>query len=171
MKIIEALKKLKDLKKKADDIEGKIGRYSADLDCETPTYPDQHRQISEWLQSHGDIVKEIGSLRYRIQKTNVNTQVSIELGGKHVTKSITEWISRRRDLAVLQGSAWRALTDKNYKPQYQNQLTPNSPPTIVKPRLYFSPVERDRNVELYRSEPSIIDGTLEIINATTDLLD
>jgi hypothetical protein len=30
---------------------------------------------------------------------------------------------------------------------------------------------RDHKVELYRSEPLIIDRTLEVINATTDLLD
>ena len=42
MKIIEALKKVKDLRKKIDDITKKISQYSADLDCETPTYYVHH---------------------------------------------------------------------------------------------------------------------------------
>jgi len=46
MKIIEALKKIKDLQRKADDIKDKIGTYCADLDCENPVYVDQKLQIS-----------------------------------------------------------------------------------------------------------------------------
>jgi hypothetical protein len=171
MKIIEALKKIKDLNKKADDLKLKIATYCADLDCETPTYPDQKRQVAEWLQAHGDVVKEILRLHYCIQKTNIMTQVSILLGDKSVTKSISEWILRRRTLASLQQSAWKALTDKNLKESYANQLTPNSPQAIIKRRLYYDPIERDRMIELYRSEPAIVDATLEVINATTELIE
>jgi len=171
MKIIQALKKIKDLRKKADDIKDKIKQHCADLDCETPQYPDQRRQVSEWLQAHGDILKEVLHLKESIQRTNLNTKVTIELGNHSVTKSISAWIERRRELAKLQEDCWRALTDKNLKETYQNQLTPNSPITRVTKRLYFDPVERDRNVELFRSEPSKIDSTLEITNAITELLE
>ena len=171
MKIIEALKKIKDLRRKADDLKDKIKQNCADLDCETPQYPDQRRQVSEWLQAHGDILKEILHLKTSVQRTNLNTKVTIELGAHQVTKCITEWIERRRELAKLQEDCWRALTDKNLKETYVNQLTPQSPTTIVKKRLYFDPVERDKNVELYRSEPSKIDSTLEITNAITELIE
>ena len=170
MKIIEALKKVKDLQRKADDIKSKIAAHCCDLDCETPTYPDQRRQVSEWLQAHSDIIKEILYLRYSIQKTNVLTQVTIEIDNKFVSKSITEWIHRRKDLAKLEEQCWRSLTDKGHKETYVNKLTPNSPEQIVKRRMYFDPVERDRKIEVYRSEPSLIDSTLEIINAVTELL-
>jgi hypothetical protein len=36
---------------------------------------------------------------------------------------------------------------------------------------HFDPAERDRMRELYRSEPTIIDSTLETVNATTDLIE
>jgi hypothetical protein len=169
-KIIEALKKTKDLRRKADEIIDKIAKHSADLDCETPAYPDQKRQVAEWLQSHSDIIKEILALNYSIQRTNIKTMVTIELGGKLVTKSIFEWILRRRELAGLEEKAWRQLTDRNLKDS-QYQLTPGSPQAVVKKRLYYDPVERDHKVELYRSEPHKIDSTLEIINATTDIID
>lgn len=169
MKIIEAMKKIKDLSRKADDLKEKVGTYCADLDCETPTYPDQKRQVSEWLQAHGDIIKEISQLRYAIQKTNIETQVHIIIDGKTVTKSICEWIHRRKDLAKNEEAMWRKLNDKGLKEGYINKLTPNSPETIVKRRLYFDPAERDKKIEVFRSEPSIIDSTLEITNAVTDL--
>lgn len=168
MKIIEGLKKVKDLKKKADDIKILVNKYCADLECEAPTYPDQRRQIESWCQAHSDIVKEILDINYRIQKTNIETLVTIELGGKHVSKSIAEWIHRRKDLAHLEESFWRSLSDKGLIDK-QYQLTAQSPITMVKKRLYFDPVERDKKVEMYRSEPSAIDSVLETINALTDL--
>lgn len=36
---------------------------------------------------------------------------------------------------------------------------------------YFDPVERDNRVSMYREEPGLIDSTLEVVNATTDLLE
>jgi hypothetical protein len=171
MKIIEALKKTKDLSKKADDLKAKIAKYCADLDCETPIYPDQRGQVSEWLQSHGDVVKEILLLRYRIQKTNVNTQVTMRLGDKNVTKSIAEWIHRRKDLANMEMGCWKQLTERNLNETYKSQPTPNSPESFIKRRLYFDPKERDQKIELFRSEPSTIDGILETVNSTTDLME
>jgi hypothetical protein len=172
MKIIEALKKIKDLARKQDDIKSKIAEYCCDLDIETPTYPDQKRQISDWLQAHGDILKEMLHLKFSIQRTNTLTPVTITIDDRPVTKKISEWIFRRKELAKVQESAWRVLTTKNYpEAGYKNKPTPNSPETIVKRRLYFDPVERDKKIELYRSEPHIIDSTLEVINATTELIE
>src|ERR1700679_468840 len=95
------MKRLKDLNTKAEDLRKKVVQHSADLTIETPVYADQRRQASEWIQSHSDILKEILHLRVAMQRTNIATPVSIELDGKHVTKSIAEWIHRRRDLAKL----------------------------------------------------------------------
>lgn len=170
MKIIEALKGIKDLHRKADDLVEKIKEHSADLDCETPKYPDQKRQVAEWVQSHSDILKEILRLKIALLRTNLATNVTIELGGKHVTKSIAEWIERRRSLAALEMKAWNSLTDKNLKEGYENRLTPNSPASLIKRRLYFDPVERDEKREMFREEPAKIDGTLEVANAVTDLI-
>jgi hypothetical protein len=171
MKIIEGLKKIKDLQRKASDYRELVKNHCADLDCETPIYPDQKKQVSEWLQGYGDITKEILSLRYRIQKTNLETPVTIQLGDKFVTKSIAEWIHRRKDLADLDAQVWKCLSDRGLKETSFYQLTPQAPQTQVKRRLYFDAAERDKKLELYRSEPSIIDSTLEVINAVTDLKD
>jgi len=169
MKIIEALKKSKDLLKKADDIKDKIKQHCADLDNEDPIYPDQKRQISEWLQAHCDIIKEILSLKYRIQKTNVTTDVTIEIGGTFVTKTIAEWIIRRKELARLEEQCWASLTERNLLEKYKQTTSSNIEKT-VKRRLYFDPIERDKKREIYRSEPSLIDASLEIVNAVTDLV-
>lgn len=169
MKLIEAMKKVKALQEKADDLRTKISKHSADLDYETPLYTDQKKQVAEWLQAHSDIMKEILKLRIAVQRTNLATDVTITLGDKDVTKSIAEWIHRRRDLAGLELEAWRKLTDRGLKEGSIQQSTGQI--REVKIRRYFDPVERDKKQELYRSEPQVIDATLEVINAVTDLIE
>lgn len=170
MKLIQAMKQLKDLAIKAEDLRGKAGQFSADLNIETPTYPDQRRQIAEWIQSHSDLLKEILRLRVSIQRTNLATPVTIELDGKQVTKSIAEWIHRRRDLAKLEMDMWAKLTDRGLKEQ-NVQTAPGGAVTEIRIRRYYDPAEKDRKLALYRSEPSVIDSTLEVINATTELVE
>lgn len=171
MKLIQAMKKLKDLKTKADDLRAKVGQHCALLSIETPTYGEkQQSQVTEWIQAHHDVLKEILGLRTSIQRTNLATKVSIELDGKHVTKTVAEWIHRRRDLAQAEMQMWSALGDRNLKEQ-NVQTSPGGPVTEIRVRRYFDPVERDKNVAAYRSEPSVIDGALEITNATTDLIE
>lgn len=169
MKIIQAMKQVKDLNRKADDLLAKIKQHSADLDFETPLYPKQAEVVSGWVQAHGDIVKEIERLRLAIQLTNLQTPVTIELGGKQITKPIAAWIHRRRDLAKMQETAWRGLTDRNLK----EGSVKNSQDVVieVKIRRYYDPTQRDNMIELYRSEPSTIDATLEVVNAVTDLIE
>jgi hypothetical protein len=170
MQLIQAMKKIKDLQRKADDLKVKIGQHCAHLNFETPTYGErQKEQVAEWLQAHEDILKEILHLRVSIQKTNLEIPVTIELGGKQVTKTIAEWIHRRRDLAKSSMDAWSKLTDKGLR----EGRVKNSMEEVIDAKIIrnFDPAERDKNIELYRSEPSIIDATLEVVNATTELIE
>jgi len=175
MKIIEALKKIKDLQRKADDYRKKIKRYCADLELETPEYGDektQRSQVSAWLQGHSDIIKEIESLRIAIQKTNLETIVEVEVEeGKRVKKSIAAWIHRRKDLAALEGHAWEQLTNRGLKPHPYQGKEDFEEVKIANIRKYYNQADRDKKVEIYSSEPSLIDAALEIKNATTDLVE
>jgi len=170
MKIIQGLKEIKDLKVKADDLKTKVHKHCAHLSFESPVYPDQKDQVSKWLQAHSDVIKEISRLQLAIAKTNLDTMVTIKLGDKNVVKSITEWIYRRRDLAAMQQAMYKSLTDRGLqeKGTYTDSQEDNKEYKIVR---CYDPVERDNKIELYRSEPSIVDATLEVINATTDLIE
>lgn len=168
MKIIEGMKKIKELQVKVEDLKGKISQYCAIQSVETPTYgKDQAQKIKEWLQGVHDTIQEILRLRVAIQRTNINTKVKVELGGKFVEKSIAEWIHRRRDLAELEKKVWEALGDRGLREGIlQNSQNEKVAVTVVR---YFDPSEKDNKVALYRDEPSVIDRTLEVINAVTDL--
>lgn len=169
MKLIEAMKKVKELQMKADDLKNKVAQYCAISTIETPTYADQKRQISEWIQAHSDILKLVLRLRVAIQKTNLETDVAIEIGGKQVTKTIAEWIHRRRDLAHNELAIWNKLTDRGIKEGLANG--PSGTPIEVKIVRFYDPSERDNKRDIYTSEPSIIDARLEVINAITDLIE
>lgn len=171
MKLIEGMKLIKELQIKAADLREKVKQYCADLDFETPMYPDQKRKVAEWIQAHSDVLKEILGLRVNIQRTNLATSVEMEIGSKRIAKSIAEWIHRRRDLATAELSMWQGLTDKNLKEgQFLPATSPGVQPTPVKIRRYYEPTERDQKIELYRTEPGIIDRTLEVVNATTEMV-
>lgn len=172
MKIIEAMKTLKALNVKVTDLRAKIAAHSADLEHESPVYGSveaQSNQIKEWLQSTFDTAQEIARLRVAIQRTNLATDVTIELGGKQVTKSIAEWIHRRRDLAMMDMQAWASLTDRGLKDAQMKTSSGELMP--IKVRRYFDPARRDTMVALFRDEPGKIDGTLEVVNAVTDLIE
>jgi len=169
MKLIEALKKIKELQKKAEDLRNLVKNHCARSSLETDKYPEQAKKVAGWIQSHSDILKEILRLRVAIQKTNLNTNVTIELGGKGVTKTIAEWIHRRRDLATEELSMWNCLTDRGVVEGMGK--VPTGDTVEVKIVRFYDPSERDNKKELYQAEPITIDSKLEVTNAITDLIE
>lgn len=174
MTIVEGMKKSKDLLRKAEDLRKKIKDNCAHLGHETPPYGERQQEVvNGWLQAHRDIVKEVLDLKRRVTATNLATSVSVEIGGNTVVHSITEWVARRTQLAGLEEQAWGSLTDRGLREgniQVQGTAV-QSQPLKIEIKRYFDPLERDKMVEEYRSEPSIIDRTLEVVNATTQLVD
>ncbi len=176
MRIIEGLKKVQDLQRKIGDLKIKIQEHCADMDIDTPVFKteaDQREMIKSWLQSIHDSVKEIMRLRIAIQRTNLATNVTITISGKDVTHSIAEWIHRRRDLAENEKTAWLCLSSKGLRPKnfYNDPKKTEESIQLSKPRLYFDMAEKNNRVEEFASEPSLIDGKLEVINAETDLIE
>ena len=169
MKIIEGLKQIKDLQRKADDIRTVIKDNCARSSLETDKYPEQEKKVAGWLQAHFDLTKEILRLRVAIQRTNLETSVDIELSGNTVTKTIAEWIHRRRDLAPMDLSAWRCLTDRGI--QEGRGKGPSGDEIEIKIVRFYSPSDRDTKIDQYQSEPTIIDSRLEVVNAITDLIE
>jgi len=173
MKLIEAMKKCQLLQKKAEDLRNHVAKHCVDLDIETPVYgteQEQREQIRKWIQSHSDVLAEIETLKTSISRTNLATKVKIQLGEKAVEKPITQWILRRRDLSKQEQVIWTKLTDRGLpEKQYLNQTTGQQ--REIKLRRYYDPKERDQKLDLFQSEPFLIDAALEVVNAVTDLIE
>lgn len=169
MKIIEAMKRVKMNEEKITDLHQKIAQAAAQLSIETPLYENQKGKVREWLQSCEDISQENIRLLIAIQRTNLATSVTIELGTKQVTKTIAEWVWRRRKYATLDLQTWQKLTDKGIKEGVTQG--PGGSAIEVKLVRHYDPELRDARLTLYREEPHVIDSVLEIVNATTDLVE
>lgn len=169
MKIIEAMKAIKANKEKIADLQGKIAQHCANTSIETPVYGDNTAaKIGEWLQSCDQTSRNNADLLLSIQRTNLATQVAITLGDKVVTKTIAEWVWRRREFAATDLSTWSKLTDRGIK-EGSAQTSPGHV-TEIKIKRHYDPVLRDKMMALYRSEPHLIDAALEVVNAVTDLV-
>lgn len=171
MKIIEAMKLVKMNDEKVADLRNKISSCAAHTSIENPVYgPETRQKIDGWLQACADISQQNVNLLCNIQRTNLATNVDIELGGKKVTKSIAEWVWRRRKYAEQDRQTWGSLTDRNLQ---EGHITPSNGTEPVKVEIvgYYDPSSRDEKVEMYREEPHRIDSALEVVNATTDLIE
>lgn len=169
MKLIEAMKKVKGNREKIADLQAKIANNSAHLSHETSAYDDPKKKVNEWAQVCDDLSKESVNLLTRISKTNLETQVTIEIGGKTVTKSIAEWIWRRREFADVDLKTWRSMGDRGLK-EGQMQSSTGQPIDVKIVRNYDIEL-RDKKMDEYSSESREIDSALEIANAITDLVD
>lgn len=170
MKIIEALKKIKENKQKIADLHQRISLNCANQSIETPLYGEETpNKITEWLQSCTDLSQQNINLLCAIQRTNLQTMVTIELGNKSVTKSIAEWVWRRREYAKIDQETWSKLGDRGLREG--NFQSSQGLSTEVKIVRHFNPSERDEKIDIYRSEPHKIDAALEVVNAVTDLVE
>lgn len=170
MKIIEAMKKVKNNIEKIEDIQKKIASNCANTSMEVSAYGENTKnKIDEWCQSCDDLSQENIRLLCAIQRTNLSTSVTIELGGKNVTKTISEWVWRRREYSKRDYMTWSNLTDRNLKEgTFNNSVGQLQEVKIVR---HYDINKRDKMIEIYRSEARTIDSALEIVNAVTDLID
>lgn len=168
MKIIEAMKQIKANRKKVQDLQVKIRNNCAMLSTETSSYKDPEKQIREWIQAALDLTRDTEQLLVRIQRTNLETPVTIEIGGKAITKSISEWVYRRREFATMDSMTYKLLTDRGLKEgTIKNSVGDTIDQKIVR---FFNAEERDQKVAMFDEEPMLIDSRLEVVNAVTDLL-
>lgn len=170
MKLIEAMKRVKQNKEKITDLQSKIRDNCAHYQHETPLYGDeQGNKVKEWLQSCNDLAQENCRLLLNIQHTNLATQVTIGLGEKSVTKPIAWWVWRRREYAAMDLKTWQALSDRGLKEGHAQSTT--GQPFEMKLKRHYDPAQRDEKVAMYKAEPHEIDAALEIANAITDLIE
>lgn len=170
--IIEAMKRIKDLMRKCEDLRGMVKKHSAHLSIDNPEYTEPEKKIKKWVDQHHDYLKEIMQLKARISKTNIHTKVKIEIGGNVIEHTITEWIKRRDQLAELDDAMYRCLTDAGLEEgKFKPRKLDDDKEIEVKIIRNYDPEHRDKKRDEYQSEPLLIDSRLEVINATTELLE
>lgn len=166
------MKRIKENKEKITDLQKKIGQYHVNMSYETPVYgAETPEKISGWLQSCHDITLDNVKLLTQIQKTNLATSVTITLGERAISKTIAEWVWRRREYAKIDFTTWSQLNDRGLKDMLTPATVQGAEPTKISVVRHYNPTQRDVHLEMYRSEAHKIDAALEVVNAVTELVE
>lgn len=169
MKIIEGLKQLKVIEKRMEKNRLQITQYASMVNTERPyfdTEEKQKKEVQSFIQSNIDLLHEYLKLKSRIEKTNLG--VNVEMGG--VQYSISDLLIIKRKLAKMMASTYEALNTTAAQSRMRNLSVGSGDRAPVVVRLYD---EKAKNTELDKWQDlySNVDSRLEVINATTDLLD
>ena len=97
--------------------------------------------------------------------------VTITMDKKDVTKSIAEWVWRRREYSKIDHKTWSCLSTKNLQTGLSKNSVAGAPDFKLTMVLHFDIEQRDKMIALYAGENHLINAELEVVNATTDLLD
>ena len=171
MTITEALKRLKLLEKRMNKNCEEIERYSSLLSNEKPFFDTEQKQRAEvqsLIQSNMDLEKEYCEIKARIDYTNLMTMVQI--GDDR--RSIHGWLIVLRKTGRTLISTYSSLSTKqalSSQSRYASRDKDSPSPMVV--RLYDENEKRngERKWEDLTSGRTI-EGRLEVINATTELL-
>lgn len=170
MKIIEALKEMPLLEKRINSNVEQIAQYAAGNDIGNggfvfETAERQRQEVAGLLQSTQDLVDRRAALRRKLYITN--TQVMVTIEGQ--TKTITEWIEYREKGAQLLINAYSALNDNRALAQIRT--IQYNPEAGIKTVRFYNESDKNAKIQEITKIKDQIDAKLEIINATTDLVE
>ena len=172
MKIIEALKTIKANKAKVEDLIQKIKANSAMLSINTSPYGDVAKssaQVKSWIDTINSVLLNNEGLSSRVHRINNSVKVDIDIGGKVITKTIDEWLRRRSEGVDFEARAFGSLTDRGLKEDLiKNADGTTTHVTIIR---HYDVYAKDERLATLLGEKALIDSTLEIINATVDLVE
>lgn len=170
MKIIEALKELPLLEKRIVKNTELIQQYSSGVDNGANTFQfgdstAQVKEVTSLLQSTQDLIQRRAWIRRNLAYTNTGVKVTIG----SFTRTITEWIEYRQHGIDSSIKAYNALNNN----AAQNQLRTMNVDLAkgVRTVTFFDEKTKNDAINELMSVKSGIDSQLEIVNATTDLLE
>ena len=174
MKIIEGLKRLHLLEKRMKDNIERIQQYASAVDIERFVFDTEARQrieVAALVQANKDLLEEYLHLKRRIDATNAHTKVMV----CGIERSIADWLTLRRQTSArpaplsLLVETYSALNDT----VGQERLRVATWPTDRNPHVvrFYNEEESVRSLQEVKELYSTIDPTLEVVNASTELLE
>lgn len=169
MKIIEALKELKIIEKKMQRNIEEIKLYAAfpsNMRPEFNTEAAQRKEVEARIQANMDLSHRYLALRSNIQHTN-NT-LRVQMGGKEYTIQNLLDLKRKMGDYILQ--TYKALFTRYAEMKIRSMVSDGTGNAPVPIKLYD---EADKNEAIAKWMDFLdnIEARLEVINATTDLIE
>jgi len=168
MKLIEAMKELKLVEKRMEKNREQITQYSSGLSNEKEIFGSEQKQIDEvksLLQANVDLFNRYLYLKRSIERTNLETKVEFSVG----TYSISELLAIKRRLQHGVINTFKALNTQSAEARMRTIKIPDN--VEVKVVRYYREEEKNILLKSWMEFFENIDGRLEVVNATTDLID
>lgn len=173
--ITEALQEIKTIGKRIEKKRANLGQYVArDARLKDPLAGDGGSVafITQEQQSIGDLASRVVAIRTAIQRSNLETQVTIE----GTTRSVAEWLTWRREVApgeqqfLTQLAAGIAKIRADVQKRGAKTVTATTPDSDTGPGDVI--VHLDEKALMARQETmekvlGELDGKLSLLNATT----
>ncbi len=168
MKIIEALKGLKVIEKRMAGNALEISNYASYVSTERLAFDNEKAQRDEVrgrIQANEDLVVEYLKIKRALERTNLST--TIELDGKKFT--ICDLLVLKRRLGAFIQATYRALNRSAAENRLRNApAIGDQRPQIVQ---LYDEAEKNSKLQKWQNLLDNIESRLEIINATTDLVE
>lgn len=169
MKLIEAMKELRLVEKKMEGHAQEIERYASMVSTERPYFKDEAEQrleVQSRVQANEDLLKHYLRLKQRIELTNLRTKVGV-YGAEW---SISELLTIQRRLGAFMEKTFKAMNDTHGDQRLRSLPRTQEDKAAHVVRFYD---EKTKNEGLRKWQDLLheISTRLEIVNATTDLLE
>lgn len=168
MKIVEGLKKLRVIEKRMVDNTKKIQQYASILNTEKPAFDTeviQKAEVNSLIQANKDLFKEYLDLKQKVEKTNLAVEMEVD-GTKYTLSSL---MIMRRKMNELMLNTYRSLNDTSAEGRIHRAYgSKDQQIHIVK---MYDEKDKNKNLAFWQNLADNVDSRLEIINATTDLID
>ena len=169
MMIIEGMKTLGIIEDKMEKNTKDIQRYASQVSTERPLFETEDKQrktIRELTQSNVDLMKRYLDIKTRVEYSNLMT--TVEMGGQKY--SISELLVIQRKLAAMILGTYNALNDTEGQNRLRMLSQPQSgeTPRVVR---YYREEDKRNQQEVWQDLIYNITSRLEVINATSPLLD
>lgn len=161
------MKELKLIEKKMIKNNDSIQKYSSQPSNERPYFQDeatQRKEVKSLIQSNKDLLSSYLSLKKRIEKTNFETIVEMD-GVKY---TISDLLVLKRRLAKTMIDSYNKMNDDNAK---QNIMSFRGSDSSVKIERFYDERDKMDGLRKWQDFYDNIDSRLEVVNATTDLIE
>ena len=168
MKIIEGMKRLRVIEKRMESQKSAITEYASKLSTEMPrfrTIEEQKKEVAALVQSNNDLCSEYLRIKRSIEYTNL--KVPVEILGKEY--KISELLVIKRKLANMMIGTYRALNTTGA--QVRLKSAPKFDDETPKVESLYDERTKLDNIRKWQDLNDAIDSRLEVINATTDLIE
>lgn len=166
MKLIEALKAQKKTNDKIERNLKLLEKYSSKLSTQKPYFDsdeEQRNEVQKLIEANISFVNHFLWLKRCIEYTNVKVVVEI-LGQKY---TIADLLNLKRSAITMILKTYEALNDSNSLDSLRFEKKDRES-TIDR---FYDEKKKNESIKYYRELLDSIDSKLEIVNATTDLID